>query len=284
MLVTGASSGIGKACTVHLAMNGFHVFAGARKERDLDTLRRVPNVQPVKLDVTNQDDIDATFSLITEMGMGLHAIVNNAGIVFGGPLIDVTAEELENVFAVNLLSVHRITRAFSPLIIAARGRIVMMSSGSGKLANPFSGPYAMSKFGLEGYADALRRELQLVGVKVIVIEPGPIDTPINEQWAALFRMYEDRPYIDETLRGIVRALIASRQANPGNPGLPPERVATVVHGALVNARPRPRYRVVSAKEACKIGMMKLLGDRGVDRLFQGVITGVARRLDRQGAR
>lgn len=178
ILVTGANSGIGLATAQYLASQGFHVYAGARNIATLEGLYKNSNITPVKLDVTNKEDVASVKKIIDRKASGLFGLVNNAGITKAGPLMDVSVEDLREQFEVNLFGVHQITQALFPMLLQAKGRIVMMSSDSGFFATPFVGPYCSSKFALEGYADSLRREVILCGVKVILIEPGRIMTPI----------------------------------------------------------------------------------------------------------
>ena len=178
ILVTGASTGIGRAVTDYLAQRGDRVYAGAREDHDLEALEEVPGVIPLRLDVAQPKDIAASVSKVKEETERLDGLVNNAGVSGGGPLMEISAEEIERQFAVNVFGVHRVTKAFFPLILRAKGRIVNMSSVGGRLALPFLGPYVMTKFAIEAYSDSLRRELAPHGVHVAVIQPGNVRTPI----------------------------------------------------------------------------------------------------------
>ncbi|MFZ1980357.1 MAG: SDR family oxidoreductase, partial [Smithella sp.] len=178
VLITGASSGIGFATAEYLAAQGFHVYAGARDLSTLEGLSKNLNITHVKLDVTNTADIIEVKRIMEEKDTGLFGLVNNAGIAKAGALMDVSVEDLRTQFEVNLFGVHQITQAMFPLLLKTKGRIVMMSSDSGFFATPFFGPYCSSKFALEGYSDSLRREITPYGMKVIIIEPGRITTPI----------------------------------------------------------------------------------------------------------
>ena len=154
------------------------MFAGARQDRDLSELGRLTNVVPVRLDVTQTASVDAAVAQVQALTDTLEALVNNAGAVVAGPLMDLAPEALRDQMEVNLVGVHRVTRAFFPLLLAAKGHIVNISSSGGRVAMPFMGPYVASKFALEAFSDALRRELQPCGMKVSVIQPGAIRTPI----------------------------------------------------------------------------------------------------------
>jgi len=188
VLVTGASSGIGRHITERLADEGFFVYAGARKQEDIDTLNMLDNVQAVRLDVTVQSEIDAAVDTVQEGGKGLYGLVNNAGVFIGGPLADVSVDELEWLMDVNVYGVYRVTQAFAPMIIESEGRITTIGSISGILAGPFGGQYSMSKHAIEAYTDSLAAEMANVGVEVSVIEPGNYDSRIAD--TALRRMKE----------------------------------------------------------------------------------------------
>ena len=169
-LVTGASTGIGRACAIHLAALGFHVLAGVRDPADAPD-----GLEPLQLDVTSEEDVAAAAERV---GAELHVLVNNAGIAISGPVEIVPVEEWRRQIEVNLLGQVAVTRALLPAILRARGRVVNMSSIGGRVASPLFGPYSASKFALEAVSDALRREVAPHGVRVVSIEPGGIATPI----------------------------------------------------------------------------------------------------------
>jgi NAD(P)-dependent dehydrogenase (short-subunit alcohol dehydrogenase family) len=172
VLVTGASSGIGLHMTEVLSTNGFFVYAGARSAEDLQRLDALENVKSVRLDVTVQSEIDAAVELIRAEGRGLYGLVNNAGVVVAGPLIEMTEEDMAFQLDVNLVGPYRVTKAFAPLIIESRGRILNTSSLSGIVSGAFLGAYSMSKHGVEAYTDALAAELAVFDVAVAAVEPG----------------------------------------------------------------------------------------------------------------
>jgi NAD(P)-dependent dehydrogenase (short-subunit alcohol dehydrogenase family) len=261
VLITGASTGIGRACAGILASEGFGVYACARKKTDLESLGGISGIVPLKLDVTKAEDCSAALTFIRKRKTGLYGLVNNAGIAVAGPLIDISDGDMGRQFGVNLLGVHRVTRTFLPLLMESSGRIVMMSSDSGFFATPFTGPYCASKFALEGYSDSLRRELLLCGVKVIIIQPGRITTPIWDKTEELLRMKGTSPFIEVAKRIGEQAVRKGRTT-----GLPPEAIARVVHGALTKKRPRLRYLV--APSTLKYRIVKVLPVSMVDRMVQ----------------
>jgi NAD(P)-dependent dehydrogenase (short-subunit alcohol dehydrogenase family) len=176
VLVTGASSGIGRNIAERLASAGYFVYAGARKEGDIAALSGIENIQGVRLDVTVQADIDAAVAVVEDGGLGLYGIVNNAGVVVMGLLAETNESELDFVFDVNVYGPYRIVKAFAPMIVAAKGRITNISSMAGINSPPAYGVYSMSKHALEAFSDSLVFEMGTVGVRVSVVEPGPYNS------------------------------------------------------------------------------------------------------------
>ncbi len=184
VLVTGASSGIGRNLTETLAENGYHVYAGARKATDLAELDAIDNVTAVRLDVTRQDEIDAVVEMIRDKGTGLYGLVNNAGIGGGGKVLETPIEDQTFVYTVNVEGVYRTTRAFAPLVIESGGRIVTTGSISGTLSWPGGNAYSGSKHWIEAFTDALAGEMEPHGVSVSVIEPGNYKSNIRRSSVA----------------------------------------------------------------------------------------------------
>jgi len=179
VLVTGASTGIGRKITEVFAAKGYFVYAGARKQEDLDELNAIENVQAVKLDVTSQEQIDAAVAIVEKGGRGLYGLINNAGVAIGGPLVDVDLEEFKWLMDVNVYGVYRMNQAFAPMIIESKGRISNIGSISGTLSARFMGQYSMSKHAIEAYTDSLAAEIEPLGVHVSVIEPGNYNSEIG---------------------------------------------------------------------------------------------------------
>ncbi len=172
ILITGASTGIGRNLTETLAENGYHVYAGARKDKDLAALDAIDNVTAVKLDVTSQEQVDAVVEMIKKKGTGLYGLVNNAGVGGGGEVIDTPVEDQTFVYAVNVEGVYRTTKAFAPMVVESKGRIVTTGSIAGTIAWPGGSAYSGSKHWIEAYTDALAGEMGSLGVAVSVVEPG----------------------------------------------------------------------------------------------------------------
>ncbi len=261
VLVTGANSGIGLATAEYLAVQGFHVYAGARDTRALEALSKKSNITAVKLDVTNAADIIEVKKIIEEKGTGLFGLVNNAGITKAGALMDVSVDDMRAQFEVNLFGVHQITQALFPFILQAKGRIVMMSSDSGFFATPFVGPYCSSKFALEGYSDSLRREITPYGVKVILIEPGRVVSAI---WDKGEKILADAKYSNSMFWKEAKALGEYSIRKGKTEGLSPVSVAQIVHQALTLEKPKLRYIV--AKNSFEYRLMKIFPAWYVDRL------------------
>lgn len=255
VLVTGASSGIGRKITERLAANGYFVYAGARSQKDLDELGRIPNVQSLHLDVTIAADIDAAVATVTKGGRGLHGVVNNAGVVGVAPLVEITDKELEYVFGVNLFGPIRITRAFAPMLIESKGRVVNISSLNGIVANAMIGGYSMTKHGIEAYSDALSQELGRFGVRVAIIAPGNYGTEIGKNMLA--RM-DTSVVAGSRFEAQARATIRNMAAFENNP--PPDDVADAVLDAMSSAAPKMRYLVVPAANQAAIVFRKLFDE------------------------
>ena len=179
VLITGATSGIGRNAAEHLAKAGYFVYAGARKAEDIEELNRIDNIMAVRIDVTKQDQIDAAVALIEKQGRGLWGVVNNAGVSVQGPLIEIPESDLQFVLDVNLMGVYRVSKAFAPMIIQSKGRIVNISSISGVLTAYGYGPYSISKHAVEAYTDTLADEMWDFGVRVSAIEPGNYKSEIG---------------------------------------------------------------------------------------------------------
>jgi NAD(P)-dependent dehydrogenase (short-subunit alcohol dehydrogenase family) len=265
ILVTGTSSGIGEACTRHLAGLGFNVFAGVRKPADGEQVAG-PRIEPVIIDVTDDASVAAAAEQIgTAVGnTGLAGLVNNAGIAIAGPLEFIALEDFTRQLDVNVTGVLRTTQAMLPHIRNARGRIVNISSIGGRVAIPLVGPYAASKFALEGMSDTLRRELRPWGMHVALIEPGAVATPI---WDKGVEQAEEMdrdapPEVRERYGEVIDAIRTESEKNRTD-GVPPQEVAEAVAHALTASKPKTRYLV--GRDAKTRGpMAKVMPDRLLD--------------------
>ena len=246
VLVTGASSGIGLKITEVLSSKGYFVYAGARKQADLDRLNAMDNVKSVKLDVNKWDEINAAVKTIESEGRGLYGLVNNAGVAILAPLIEVEEDELDYIFNVNIYGPYRITKAFAPLIIESKGRIATISSISGILSGSFFGPYSMSKHAMEAFTDALAAEMQKFDVHVSAIEPGNYNSKISETFYNRLMSqnmnFENSRYKEEW-EGLMTGFSPDRSQYKD-----PDEVAEAVEKALFSENPKRRYMVVPREE------------------------------------
>jgi NAD(P)-dependent dehydrogenase (short-subunit alcohol dehydrogenase family) len=271
VLVTGASTGIGRATALHLDGRGWKVFAGVRKEKDAEALREAGSERlvPLILDVTDPAQIAAAAERIgAETGdAGLDGLVNNAGVSVPGPLEALPIEDFRRQVDVNLTAQVAVTQALLPAIRSARGRIVFITSIGGLMAFPMFGAYHAAKFGLEAVGDVFRRELRPWGISVSVVEPGSIATPIwergqSEADAFLARADDEQKALYgksiDALREVARKAAAR--------GIPPEKVAVRIEHALAARRPRTRY-LVGADARAQAFFNRLLPARFVDRVI-----------------
>jgi NAD(P)-dependent dehydrogenase (short-subunit alcohol dehydrogenase family) len=272
-VLTGTSRGIGRATAKRLAAAGWDVYAGVRSEAAGEQLRS-DRIRPVIVDVTDEAQIGALSDALPER---VDALVNNAGIVVGGPVEAVPIAELRRQIEVNLIGQIAVTQALLPKLRAARGRIVFVSSVSGRVATPLTGAYNASKFGLEGIADALRMEVAPWGIKVVIVEPAQTDTDMWQKADETF---------DETLATIGdehRALYAKhiegfRKSIPRNQKMasPVDTVTGTIERALTAARPKARY-VVGTGPKIQAALAALTPTPLLDRALRAA-TGVPRKL------
>lgn len=270
ILISGASTGIGRACAIHLANAGHTVWAGVRAEKSFQELEKlsVRGLTPVYLDVTDSKSLASAVKDVKKTSGGLHGLINNAGIAVGGPIEGLSMDDWRRQFDTNFFGLIELTKACLPMLRESKGRIINMSSLSGRIASPYMGPYSASKFALEAYSDTLRREVGKFGVEVCVVEPGPIDTPIwkksmQEGLDKKAQMSDDvqAAYgrsLDKFFKTIEKAELAAS---------PVEWVVRAVDHALTARRPRTRYPVgrgigVAAK------ISNVMPDRVMDRLIR----------------
>jgi NAD(P)-dependent dehydrogenase (short-subunit alcohol dehydrogenase family) len=273
VVVTGASTGIGAACVKVLSAAGLHVFGAVRKSADGERLAREfgASFTPLLFDVTDKAAVAAA-AMQVEAALGgetLFGLVNNAGIAVAGPLLYLPIEEFERQFDVNVTGQLVVTQAFAPLLgtdrsrRSAPGRIVMISSVGGKNALPFAGPYAASKFAVEGFSEALRRELMMFGIDVVIVAPGAVVTPIWDKTETAIAPFAGTPYA--VALGKMKDVMLANAAR----GLPPERIGEAVRTALTTARPRTRYTV--APSPFQVFLTSVLPKRMLDRMIAGRI-------------
>jgi len=268
ILITGCSSGIGRATAIEAAARGHRVFATARNPETLRDLESRGRIRALALDVTDAASIrDAVASVLAEAGQ-VDALVNNAGYGQYGAAEDVTAEEWRRQFDVNLFGAIEAARAVLPAMREKRrGTIVNVSSVAGKIAIPFAAPYCASKHALEAFSDALRIEVAPFGIRVAVIEAGPIETRFGDRArASVARLIASPGPYSLFYRNAERAMDTDFQAGK----LPPEAVARVVVEAIEAANPKTRYRITRLARAL-ILLKRFLPDRFFDRRMKKVL-------------
>jgi NAD(P)-dependent dehydrogenase (short-subunit alcohol dehydrogenase family) len=271
VVVTGASTGIGRAAVAKAVREGAHVFASVRKQADADGLKAEfgEAVTPLLFDVADEAAVRAGAAQVTQAlgGRRLWGLVNNAGIAVPGPLLHLDTDEIRRQFEINLFGVHNVTRAFADLLgvdserTGKPGRIVMISSVGGQNGAPFVGPYAASKFALEGYSQSLRRELMLYGIDVIVIGPGAIATPIWDKAEENdLKRFSNTPYAP-MLEGVAQYMVAQ-----GREGLPASDVGDLIWHCLSHPKPKVRYPILR-KPFMDRTLPRLLNPRFVDKIY-----------------
>ncbi|MCR9266582.1 MAG: SDR family oxidoreductase [Alphaproteobacteria bacterium] len=269
-VVTGASTGIGHACTTRLVAEGWQVFAGVRKPEDGERLREElgERVTPLIMDVTDAASLNTAADQVRQAldGQTLKGLVNNAGIAVAGPMLDLDVEDFQRQMDVNVTGVVRATQAFGPLLgvdedlDGGPGRIVMMSSVAGEMGAPFLGPYAASKHAVEGISKSLRRELMLYGIEVVVIGPGAVATPIWDKAQDIDpEPYRETRFYDAMLR------IRDWMTKNGPEGFPPSKIADRVFKALTQDKPRFRYAIVPQR-LTNWSLQKMLPGRMVNNM------------------
>jgi len=271
VVITGVSTGIGHAAARVLLDRGFRVFGSVRRAEDADRLAEElgDGFAPLIFDVTDEAAIAEAAHCVRGAlaGETLAGLVNNAGIAVSGPLTELPVADYRQQLEVNLVGPFMVTQAFAPLLGmdadlgGPRGRIVNISSVAGLRAMPFLGPYAASKFGLEGYSEALRREMLLFGIDVVVIGPGPVKTAIWDKAEDVdVDAYADSPYA-AILQRFQRVFIAQ-----GREGYPAERLGELIHTALTTPKPKLRYAAVKGRPVEKL-MMRLASRKMLDGLI-----------------
>ncbi len=270
-VVTGASTGIGRAIAKALIDQGWRVFASVRKEEDAADLQAAlgENCTPLLFDVTDQDAVASAAGAVRDAldGHTLSGLVNNAGVALGGPLLYLDPEIMRRQMEINVFGPFFVTQSFAPLLGADRtlrgdpGRIVNMSSIAGKIASPILGPYAMSKHALEAFSESLRRELMVHGIDVIIVGPGTIQTPI---WAKADEIdaedYKGTEYYD------ILMSMRDKFKEVGNKGLPPEDVGALIAKILTTPKPKTRYAILRNKFLMWT-LPRLLPKRRLDRII-----------------
>lgn len=271
VLLTGATGGVGTVAARKLAERGFLVFAGVRR-LDAD-LPNSPNIRPIQLDVTDERSIAAAAADLASQGVdALHGLVNNAGIIVQGPIELVPPDEMRRQFEVNVYGPAMLTRAMLPLLRAGHGRVVNLSAPTARVPGPFFGPISASKAAVQAISDALRLELEPWGIRVVIIEPGTLETQIFAKAATAAKKSMAAQPADQVLLyqqqiDTVAAALAKIKASP------PSIAADAIVTALTARKPKPRYTV--GPDVRLIGLISRLPLRTRDRMMRSV-TGLAK--------
>jgi len=265
VVITGASTGIGLATARVLLAQGLRVFGSVRRQEDAARLSAGLGAAftPLIFDVTDEAAVHAAADEVRKSlaGETLFGLVNNAGIAVPGPLLHLRIEDFRRQLDVNLTGQLICVQAFAPLLDGDDpGRIVMISSVGGRNAAPFVGPYAASKFGLEGLSESLRREMMVFGIDVIVIAPGSVATPIWDKADAA----DIAPFAG-TAYAAPLAKLKTEVIARGRKGLSPEVIGRAVFGSLTAAHPSPRITITP--EPVTHFALRLLPKRWADRLY-----------------
>jgi NAD(P)-dependent dehydrogenase (short-subunit alcohol dehydrogenase family) len=269
VVLTGTSTGIGRAAALYLDRQGYQVFAGVRKRKDADSLREEASerLTPVTIDVTKPGSIAAAERKVRRaLGKeGLAGLVNNAGVGAGGPVEYTPLDDYRQAFEVNLFGQIAVTQAFLPLVRRTPGTIVNISSIGGLIASPMLSAYNSTKFALEALSDSLRQELRPWGIDVVVVEPGSIATEIwGKGFETAMRYMAELPAEGRRLYARHFERVEEILDGMSGQGIPAERVAEAIHQALRTERPKLRYRVgADAKIGARLN--RLLTDRAMDR-------------------
>ena len=285
ILITGASSGIGRATALRLARAGWRVFASVRKEVDAAALETAAGsgLETVHLDVEDESSIAVAAEEVTARlaGHGLDALFNNAGVGNIYPTEHIPLEKLREIYEVNLFGQIAVIQAFLPLVRRAKGRVINMGSVGDHLAPPFAGALSSSKAAFASMSAALRMELRPQGVRVCIIEPGAINTPAADKTlGGVEQAIAGMPPAGIALYGQAMRRMVRTFAKNEEEGSPPEAVAEVVERALTARNPRPRYAV--GRESAKLSLLarflpERLFDRAILRTF-GLPTAFDRRV------
>lgn len=265
-LLIGALGGLGSATVDILSQNGWHVFAADVQEKVFSHYEDNSNVTPLQIDITKEESIKEAFQLISNKTDGLNAVINMAGILKVGSMVELAVSDLQHALEINLFGVYRVNQQFLPLLLERKGRIIILSSEVGRqTAAPFNGIYAISKHALEAYSDALRRELSFIGIKVIKIQPGPFKTFMTKNAEQQFLDAQKKSVYFKTnlAKGIPYLPKVYKNAHE------PEIVAKVILQALKSSQPKTAYFI---KPDLSRMMLDKLPAKWADKIIKKVLS------------
>ncbi|BBY21760.1 SDR family NAD(P)-dependent oxidoreductase [Mycobacterium stomatepiae] len=272
IVVTGASTGMGKATAKELARRGFHVLAGVRRDADADALvaEGLEGLEPLILDITMESDVAAVADRIARdpLRRPLRALINNAGIAINAPVETLPIAQWRKQFEVNLFGHIAMTQALLPALLLSSGTVVNISSVGGKVVLPTYGAYAGSKFALEAVSDALRREVAKLGIKVVVVEPGAVKTEMVERGIATAEGLKANMTAAQLARyGDLTAAVTAQAHSFTEVGVSAEHAANVIAKAATASRPRTRY-TIGRDAAILVRISRVVSDRVLDRIVR----------------
>jgi NAD(P)-dependent dehydrogenase (short-subunit alcohol dehydrogenase family) len=272
IVVTGASTGMGAATARELARRGFHVLAGVRREIDAEALRG-DGIEPHILDITVESDVAAIADRVAAdpLGRPLRALINNAGIAVNAPVEALPIAEWRRQFEVNLFGHVAMIQALMPSLLRSSGTVVNISSVGGKVALPTYPAYAGTKFALEALSDSMRREVNDLGVKVVVVEPGAVKTEMAQRGVATADRLKAGMTADQLERygGLIDAM-SNLARSFDTDGVPAERAAKVIANAATAPRPRTRY-TIGRDAAILLRLSRVVSDRFLDRVVRLIL-------------
>jgi short-subunit dehydrogenase len=264
VLVTGASSGIGREIANLLAKNGIYVFACARKPEDIEALNNNSQITGLRMDITSIGEIRSVAHQLKMHGISLYGIINNAGVAIGGPLISLDDAEIRASFEVNCIGHMNVVRELFPLL-ERNGYIINISSIGALYVSPWMAPYHMAKFALEAYSDALRIELAPFGIKVVIIEPGAVKTAANQKEDRFKNQIYNTIY-EKAFREYWGMIEKQHKKS-----LHPSVIALLILKILSNRKPKKRYLVPHRKLFLRIAFF--LSKFGLlERVYSKIIT------------
>ncbi len=263
ILITGAASGIGLAATNYLIKRGHYVIATDKNTKSLEYLKEDNRVFIVEMDITSDKSVSNALEIIENKFSAIDGIVNSAGIFTGGPLVEISLKEIEKIVQTNLIGLVRVNKFFFPLLYKRKGRIVLISSEAGRLTHPFSGPYSLTKHAIESYGDALRRELMFLGMKVIIIQPGAMNTHLLSGITNFYEKYLTTSLFKQQIKKIY-----SMSEKEIHKGADPLTVAKIIYKSLFNKNPKIRYKVKNNRERM---ILEFLPPRVVDWLIKLIL-------------
>ena len=266
VFITGGSGGLGRATSLYLAERGWHVFAADFNQASLDHMTGIDNITPLLMDVRDTGSVAEAVNKVRQQTDGLDAVVNFAGIMVIGSGIELEEAIFQKVLDVNVMGTFRVNQACFALLKSRKGRIVNISSETGWMSGgPFNSAYASSKHAIEAYSDSLRRELALLDMPVIKIQPGPFKTDMVNSIKASFERASDNSREFKATIDKLKPLAVQE----GDKGLDPSYLASIIHRALTVTKPKAAY---SVKADPGRSLLEYLPVRWADALLKKVMT------------